>query len=87
MELLLHSRTLLRAVCVCRFRDIKVLRKFAAIHASIRSHFNQERHQNRRDTFKQNRAAALAEWRQLAARESWLLLISQLMNSQSDNAC
>ncbi len=63
-----------------------MLRKFAAIHASIHSHFNQERHLNRRDTFKQNRAAALAEWRQLAARESWLLLISQLMSSQSDNA-
>jgi hypothetical protein len=26
-----------------------------------------ERHLNRRDIFKQNRAAALAEWRQLAA--------------------
>ncbi len=29
--------------------------------------FNQDRHLNRRDIFKQNRAAALAEWRQLAA--------------------
>jgi len=29
--------------------------------------FNLERHLNRRETFKENRAAALAEWRQLAA--------------------
>jgi len=28
---------------------------------------NQDRHLNRRDIFKQNHAAALAEWRQLAA--------------------
>ncbi len=38
-----------------------------ALHASIHNHFNQDRHLNRRDTFKQNRSAALAEWRQLAA--------------------
>jgi putative transposase len=31
------------------------------------NHFNQDRHLNRRDIFKQNRSAALAEWRQLAA--------------------
>ncbi len=30
-------------------------------------HFNHDRHLNPRDIFKQNRAAALAEWRQLAA--------------------
>ncbi len=40
---------------------------FAAVHASIHNHFNQDRHLNRRDIFKQNRSAALAEWRQLAA--------------------
>ncbi len=49
------------------FRDVKTLQKFAAVHASIHNHFNQDRHLNRRDIFKQNRAAALAEWRQLAA--------------------
>ena len=52
---------------MARFRDIKTLQKFAAAHASIHNHFNLDRHLNRRDTFKQNRAAALAEWRQLAA--------------------
>ena len=33
---------------------------------------------HRRDIFKQNRSTALAEWRQLAARESWPHLISRL---------
>ena len=52
---------------MARFRDIKTLQKFAAVHASIHHHFNQDRHLNRRDTCKRNRAAALAERRQLAA--------------------
>ena len=46
---------------------MQTLQKFAAAHASIHNHFNLDRHLNRRDIFKQNRAAALAEWRQLAA--------------------
>ncbi len=50
-----------------RFRDIKTLQKFAAAHASIHNHFNHHRHLNRRDIFKQNRAAALAEWCELMA--------------------
>ncbi len=54
-----------REGAMARFRDIKTLQKFAAAHASIHNHFNQDRHLNRRDIFKQNRAAALAEWRQL----------------------
>ncbi len=45
-------------------RDVKTLQKFAAVHASIHNHFNQDRHLNRR---RQNRSAVLAEWRQLAA--------------------
>jgi hypothetical protein len=32
-----------------------------------RLHFNQDRQLNSRNIFKQNRSAALAEWRQLAA--------------------
>ncbi len=52
---------------MARFRDIKTLQKFAAAHASIHNHFNQERRLISRETFKQNRAAALAEWRLLAA--------------------
>ena len=52
---------------MAKFRDMKTLQKFAAAHASIHNYFNKDRHLNRRDIFKQNRAAALAEWRQLAA--------------------
>ena len=52
---------------MARFRDIKTLQKFSSVHASIYNHFNHQRHLNRRDTFKQARATALAEWRQLAA--------------------
>jgi putative transposase len=52
---------------MARFRDIRTLQKFAAVHASILNHFNLDRHLTRRSAFKQNRAAALAEWRQLAA--------------------
>ena len=50
-----------------KFRDVKTLRKFASVHASIHNHFNLERHLKRCATFKQDRSAALAEWRQLAA--------------------
>jgi putative transposase len=52
---------------MAKFRDIKTLQKFAAAHASIHNHFNHGRHLNRRNIFKQNRSAALVEWRQLAA--------------------
>ena len=52
---------------MAKFRDVKTLQKFASAHASIHNHFNQERHLYSRQIFKQNRAAALAEWRQLAA--------------------
>ncbi len=56
-----------REGAMAQFRDIKTLQKFASVHASFHNHFNLERHLNRRDIFKQNRSAALAEWRQLAA--------------------
>ena len=46
-----------------KFRDVKTLQKFASIHASIHIYFNLERHPNCRETFKENRAAAMAEWR------------------------
>ncbi len=52
---------------MARFSDLKTLQNLAAVHASIHDHFNRDRHLNRRDIFKQNRAGALAEWRQLAA--------------------
>jgi putative transposase len=56
-----------RERAMAKFRDIKTLQKFASVHASIHNHFNQERHLNGRDIFKQSRAAAMSEWHQLAA--------------------
>jgi hypothetical protein len=38
---------------MAKFRNVKTLQKFASVHASIHNHFNH--------------AAALTEWRQLAA--------------------
>ena len=56
-----------REGAMAKFRETKTLQKFASVHASIHNHFNQDRHLNRRDIFKQNRSAALAAWRQFAA--------------------
>ena len=56
-----------RERAMIKFRRAKTMQKFAAVHASIHNHFNLERHLIRRDKFKHERAAALAEWRQLAA--------------------
>ena len=52
---------------MAKFRDVATLQKFAAAHASIHNRFNQDRHLNPCDIFKQNRVAALVEWCQLAA--------------------
>ena len=50
-----------------RFRRMRSLQKFAAVHSSVHNHFNHERHLYSRKNFKVNRAAALTEWRQLGA--------------------
>ena len=50
-----------------RFRRMKSLQKFAAVHASMHNHFNQERHLVDRQTYKIRRSAALAEWQSLVA--------------------
>jgi putative transposase len=42
---------------MAKFRDAKALQKFAAVHASIHNHLNQERHLNRDDYFKSMRFA------------------------------
>ena len=54
-----------RERAMLRFHRAKTLQKFVSTHASIQNHFNQERHLYSRTNFKLNRAAALAEWRQL----------------------
>jgi putative transposase len=56
-----------REGAMLKFRDAKTLQKFASVHASIFNHFNFDRHLIPREIFKQNRSAALAEWRQIAA--------------------
>jgi len=48
-----------------RFRRMRSLQKFAAVHSSVFNHFNQDRSLSSREIFKMNRTAALAEWRQL----------------------
>jgi putative transposase len=48
-----------------RFRSMRSLQKFVAVHASVCNHFNQERALYSRDNFKLNRTAALAERRGL----------------------
>jgi putative transposase len=46
-----------------RFRRMKTLQKFAAVHGTVHNHFNPERHLISRDLYRQRRSAALAEWR------------------------
>jgi putative transposase len=54
-----------RERAMLRFRQMRSLQKFVAVHSSIHNHFNQERHLYSRANFKLNRTAALAEWRGL----------------------
>ena len=54
-----------RERAMLRFRRTATLQKFVSVHASIQNHFNKERHLYSRANFKLNRAAAIAEWRQL----------------------
>jgi putative transposase len=56
-----------RERAMLRFRQVRSLQKFTAIHSSVYNHFNQERSLSKRDHFKLNRTAALVEWRQLCA--------------------
>ncbi len=56
-----------RERAMLRFRRMRSLQKFAAVHSSVHNHFNAERALYSRDNFKANRTAALTEWRQLCA--------------------
>ena len=56
-----------RERAMLRFRQMKALQKFASVHASLHNHFGSERHLVDRQTYKQRRSAALAEWREIAA--------------------
>ena len=50
-----------------RFRRMKTLQKFASVHANVYNHFNHERHLIGRQTYKERRSAALAEWQSVMA--------------------
>ena len=50
-----------------RFKRMRSLQKFSAVHACVYNHFNQEHFLTSRSTFKKNRATALTEWRGLCA--------------------
>jgi putative transposase len=62
-----HQPLRRRERAMLRFRRMRSLQTFAAVHSSVYNHFNHERSLSNRDTFKLNRAAALAEWRELCA--------------------
>jgi putative transposase len=46
---------------------MKSLQEFASVHANVHNHFNLERHLVDRQTYKERRSAALAEWGQAAS--------------------
>lgn len=64
-----HQPLRRRERAMSRFRRMRSLQKFAAVHSSVFNHFNQDRSLNHRPVFKERRAAALAEWRQPCAAE------------------
>ena len=55
-----------RERAMLRFRQMKTLQKFASVHASLHNHFNQERHLTDRQTYKERRSEAFADWINLA---------------------
>ena len=62
-----HQSFRIREGAMARFRDIKTLQKMTSVHAPIFNLFNLQRHVIDRATFRQNRSAALAEWREVLA--------------------
>ena len=56
-----------RERAMLRFRRMRSLQQFAAVHSFVHNLFNTERSLSSRPVYKQARAAALAEWRQLCA--------------------
>ena len=53
-----------RERAMLRFRQMRTLQSFASVHANVHNH---ERHLVDRQTYKQRRFAALAEWQALAS--------------------
>ena len=56
-----------REHAMLRFRRMNSLQKFASVYANVYDHFSLERHLVDRQTYKERRSAALAEWQILAS--------------------
>lgn len=56
-----------REYAMLRFRKEETLQKFTSIHAQIYNHFNGDRHLVNRQTFKEFRSDAIAEYKSLMA--------------------
>jgi putative transposase len=56
-----------RERAMLRFRRMRSLQKFAAVHGSLHNPFNAGRHHTSRQIFRDRRAGALTRWRQLCA--------------------
>ncbi len=56
-----------RERAMLRFRRMRSLQMFAAVHSSVYNLFNRERHLYSRRNFKLNKTAVLEEWRRLSA--------------------
>jgi len=52
-----------REYAMLRFRKLETLEKFTSVHSQLYNHFNGERHLNDRQTYREFRSNALAEWR------------------------
>lgn len=50
-----------------RFRQMKTLQKFASLHANIHNQMYLDRRLIDRETYKERRSAALAEWQILVS--------------------
>ena len=62
-----HTPLRRRERAMLRFRGMKSFQKFTAVHASLHNHFQLERHLVDRQTYKERRSAAWAEWQTIAA--------------------
>jgi putative transposase len=56
-----------RERAMARFRRMSSLQKFASVHAILHNHFSLERHLVDRQTYKQRRSVAWAEWGLIAS--------------------
>ena len=63
-----------RERAMLRFRRVGTLQKYASVHASFSNHFNIDHSLSSRAIFKQNRAAARAEWRSLGVASGAVVL-------------